>query len=329
MGRRQGALKMTFDGESVNQEILSLCNEAIEQIRKVDANSKRQKKQIIIELAKNLEGKIPSNTISIEIVNQLRGLVSESFIHKCLDIKYKDNRRSQNAKQQNKHQSIELETKLENLLDEEEDDEKMKTETAPVVDDDGNNPALPVALDPEPKKEVIVVGSSGQMLIQKDNENNQSDDDANEPNPNLTGNQSSGNGVATREDPLCNGQRPEQQLDDDHDDLDLAECSNCRRLMSKNFELEAALLKSTKFTTAYKIDAAKDSDENNILQIQLPLTYRPLQEYMAKLFPTIGSNGKVWLNLEIDKNKGKVLEINFGKIDQSNAGNRIFDTTMD
>jgi hypothetical protein len=47
-------------------------------------------------LAKDLEGNVPTHTISIEIVNQLRGRVSERFIHECLDDKQKY--RAENAK---------------------------------------------------------------------------------------------------------------------------------------------------------------------------------------------------------------------------------------
>ena len=49
-------------------------------------------------MAKDLEGKVPTHTISIEIVNQLRGRVSERFIHECLDDKYKQKYRAENAK---------------------------------------------------------------------------------------------------------------------------------------------------------------------------------------------------------------------------------------
>jgi hypothetical protein len=40
-------------------------------------------------LAKSLEGKIPTDTICIEITNRLHGKVSKSFIHDCLE-KFED-----------------------------------------------------------------------------------------------------------------------------------------------------------------------------------------------------------------------------------------------
>jgi hypothetical protein len=71
--------------ESQEQEITSLFEDARVKLAKVDENAKDLKKNIVIELAKKLEGKIPqTDSISIEIVNQLRGQVSERFIHECL-----------------------------------------------------------------------------------------------------------------------------------------------------------------------------------------------------------------------------------------------------
>ena len=51
-------------------------------------------------MAKNLEGKIRTDTICVEIVNQLRGQVSERFIRECLDEKYKEKVRVENARKQ-------------------------------------------------------------------------------------------------------------------------------------------------------------------------------------------------------------------------------------
>ena len=90
---------MTFDDERLSdEEIRDLCEKAIEQIKKVNTDFDQQKneidivadekkKNIIIRLAKDLEGKIPINTICMEVIVQLRGYVSESFICKRLDPK--------------------------------------------------------------------------------------------------------------------------------------------------------------------------------------------------------------------------------------------------
>ena len=86
--------------ETLDAEISPLFDNAREKLDKTDKLAKETKKQIIIDLAKNLEGKIPTDTISMEIVNQLRGQVSERFIHECLDEKYKQKVRVDNARKQ-------------------------------------------------------------------------------------------------------------------------------------------------------------------------------------------------------------------------------------
>jgi hypothetical protein len=44
--------------------------------------------------------KIRTDTICVEIVNQLRGQVSDRFIRECLDEKYKQKVRVENARKQ-------------------------------------------------------------------------------------------------------------------------------------------------------------------------------------------------------------------------------------
>jgi hypothetical protein len=100
---------MTIYQPKSNEEEISLCFQvAIKRLEKVDADAKKEKTQIVQDLAKSLEGKIPTDRIANEIVHQLRGKVSERLIHDCLDEKYKQKHRVENArKQKRKHQSTE------------------------------------------------------------------------------------------------------------------------------------------------------------------------------------------------------------------------------
>jgi hypothetical protein len=82
----------------IEEQLCAVFEEAKSKLDNIDARAKNEKKQVIIQLAKHLEGKVPTDTISIEIVNQLRGIVSERFIHECLDSKYKQKYRAENAK---------------------------------------------------------------------------------------------------------------------------------------------------------------------------------------------------------------------------------------
>ena len=81
-------------GETVDKkldaEVSGLFEDARDELEKIDANAERQKKQIVIDLAKDLEGKIPTDSICMEIIDQLRGQVSERTSYaQCLDEKYK------------------------------------------------------------------------------------------------------------------------------------------------------------------------------------------------------------------------------------------------
>ncbi|HEY6163840.1 MAG TPA: hypothetical protein VIW25_02930 [Nitrososphaeraceae archaeon] len=87
---------------NADNDISSIFEAAIAKLDNIDSEAKKQKKQIIIELAKKLEEKIPVNTISIEIVNRLHGRSSERFIRQCLDEKYKQKSRVENARKQKK-----------------------------------------------------------------------------------------------------------------------------------------------------------------------------------------------------------------------------------
>jgi hypothetical protein len=100
---------LASNNETNEAEISLLFEDAKVKLDKIDAQKQKEKKQIIIQLAKDLEGKIPTDIISIEIVNQLRGKVSERFIHNCLEEKYKQKRRVENARKQKKQESVEEE----------------------------------------------------------------------------------------------------------------------------------------------------------------------------------------------------------------------------
>jgi hypothetical protein len=66
---------MTISQPKSNEEEISLyVKTAIEKLDKVNANAEKEKTQIVKDLAKDLEGKIPTDSICNEIVHQLHGL---------------------------------------------------------------------------------------------------------------------------------------------------------------------------------------------------------------------------------------------------------------
>jgi hypothetical protein len=106
---------LASDDETYEAEISLLFEDAKAKLDKIDAQTQKEKKQIVKDLANNLEGKIPTDTISIEIVNQLRGKVSERFIHNCLDEKYKQKSQVENARKQKKKKKKQEGVDVENL----------------------------------------------------------------------------------------------------------------------------------------------------------------------------------------------------------------------
>ena len=118
--------------------------EAKAKLDKIEGQAKKEKRQVIIDLAKDLEGKIPIDSISVEIVTQLRGRVSESFIHQCLDDKYKQKHRVENAKKRKKKEGQEEDISEENiaplpLLNHHEAEENKK---AIIIDAEGRSTTI-------------------------------------------------------------------------------------------------------------------------------------------------------------------------------------------
>jgi hypothetical protein len=94
--------------EKSNEEEISRCvKAAIEKLDRVDANAEKEKTLIVKDLAKDLEGKIPTESICNEIVHQLHGKASPRLIRVSLDEKYKEKHRVENARKQKKHKSTE------------------------------------------------------------------------------------------------------------------------------------------------------------------------------------------------------------------------------
>lgn len=95
-----GSLGANQSLQSTEQEISVLFQAAAIKLDKIDTHAKGQKIKVVQELARDLEGKIPTDTIAIEIVHQLHGKVSERLVHDCLEEKYKQKHQVENARKQ-------------------------------------------------------------------------------------------------------------------------------------------------------------------------------------------------------------------------------------
>jgi hypothetical protein len=90
-----------------SQQEISACFEAaIKKLDKVDSDANKKRSEIVQELARDLEGKMPTDEIAAEIVQQLRGRIAERRVYECLEgdqyAKYKKKHRVQNAQKRSR-----------------------------------------------------------------------------------------------------------------------------------------------------------------------------------------------------------------------------------
>jgi hypothetical protein len=280
--------------EEKDAETSFLFVDAIEKLDKIDVqakDSKKQidvqanesKKQIVRELAKSLEGKIPTDTICIEITNRLRGRVSDRFIRQCLDEKYKQEGPVNNAKKQKNP----------------EQKDKAIDKLAVVT------PLGQVIEEREEEKEDIMMDTDGRISIEEKDK------------PPTTIDFS----VITNKTIVPVSYPQEHQLKE-KTNPGLEECSSCNDLRDENRELKEALEKSSQFATADKIlpvsaTATYDIDKgNDILPFEFSTQYKELQNHMVLQFQNSGNRGKVWFNGKINIKTREVISTNIGRIEE-------------
>ncbi len=85
-----------------DQNITKLFENAKNDLLKIEWETRRKKKEIILKLASSLEGKIQEDMIAREIIDELKDIASESFILQCLPEKYKQKYQVNDARKQRK-----------------------------------------------------------------------------------------------------------------------------------------------------------------------------------------------------------------------------------
>jgi hypothetical protein len=284
--------------EKFDAETFSLFEDAIEKLGKIDVQaheSKKQidihanvsKKQIIINLAKSLEEKIPIDTICMEITNRLGGIVSASFIRQCLDEKYKQKVRSENAKKQKpRSQELKLATlptlnQQEELKEETEQDTVWKGDT---IVDAGDK----ISIEEEEKKDRPSTTADFSVMA--------------------------GKTIV----PVSYQQEHQLKEKTNHG---LKECSSDKEPVDENHE--DALGKSSQVTIAGKMvtfeehaNTHDDERDKSILPFEFPIYFKKLQKHMDLLFRKSGSDGRVWFNGKIDIKTREVISPNIGRIGQ-------------
>ncbi len=87
------------------KDIEWLVDNAIDKLKVVKDYAEKENRQIVIELAKDLEGIIPMDTICTEIIYRLQGHLKPRTIREYLDVKYKIKSRVDYARKQKNKQS--------------------------------------------------------------------------------------------------------------------------------------------------------------------------------------------------------------------------------
>jgi hypothetical protein len=241
-------------------------------------------------LAKELEGKVETDTISKKIVKQLKDIVSPSFIRECLDEKYKQKVRVDNAKK--KKQRLPKEFKL---------------------------ATLPVLNQEVKKKEVIVLDVDGRMSIQKDE---------GEPPSTTTTDLDTMTTDRNFDQPYhrLKSQQDQDLKSKKHIDYnhEPTECHGCQVLYDENIELKETLEKSSQLIIADKIASVSTVSthdnhaytSNDILPFEFSVPYKDTQRYMQGLFQKTGGDRRVWFNGKINTKTGVVTSSNVGRINQ-------------
>jgi hypothetical protein len=125
-------------------------------------------------------------------------------------------------------------------------------------------------------------------------------------------------GIPIREEPQGPPQVDDSSIADSRNSLknefDLKECSGCKEQYEKNQELEDALRKATVLSTADTIDttASTESESSDILDFDVSLPYRELQEHMTLLFQRGKNEVRLIIKINIATKKvisAKVLDI--------------------
>lgn len=318
---------MVNDENNLDNEVSALFNNAKEKIKVVENNSVHQKKQIIIELAKSLEGRIVTNTICIEIKHQLRGVgVSDRHIEECLEEKYKQAHRVRNASKRNrsKSESIQL---MENLaaiprLNQQEDD-------LMEIDEEEDK----ISMNKE-QLENIVETSNGQILILNDTERDQSIDSDLSKKPSAKANTE----VQLKENLLDElstktshqGEETEGYQSSVPSNISTRSisCSQCvkkdvqnRVLKSINFELAEVIKEFDQLKTADKLpkssqdnnEESKDSLTNklDIAEFEDYKSFKEVSEYVKPFFK-LGNNARIPFSIKIDMAKRKLISLRLG-----------------
>jgi hypothetical protein len=268
--------------ESYQKDISSLFVEAKDKLVKIDEDAKLKKKDIVVNLAKDLEGKIPTDSICQKIVEELNGIVSRSLIQNCLPEDYKQGYRVKNARQQQQQQQQKNLQKEETKL------------------------ALAVALNPEENKEVkieehqknngvVFTDVDGMSYLQWEKNDKKS------------------SAISSNESNIVEDKSSSQSSNQLHKEQ--------QQYLQRPSQLTAAATTTTNAdkTIITEGTSFEYSNENNkdIIYFEFFIEHRDLENYLNLL----KDHDKIWINGRINT-RTKDITHYFGRLDQLNIAEK-------
>jgi hypothetical protein len=264
--------------------------DAKKKIDAVEAETKKAKSQIVQELARNLEGKIPTDEISSEITHQLHGRVSQRLIHDSLDEKYKKKHRVENARKQKKEQEHDLAAL----------NEPVPLNLEMVVDNSGTETVEPAVQSRQPDHRTDTGINANTSKSEPSTITNSSADNRNYnsfDNSELSG--------------------------DDEERENQRKCKNCEILQQKNEQLQSKLQGYEEVVRARtSIKTAKEliyRSTDGYQQFEFSVPFEPLRQQMIAAFNSDRSVNRVWFTGKFNQKTGEVVDIQIGKITDTNT----------
>ncbi len=261
-----------------------LVENAKHELEKVDSEAKGKKKQIIIELAKSMEGKVREEDISKEIIHHLHDQpIPDIFIRECFPEKYKQKYRVKIAKKQKKQR------KEHKVID--------KLEVLPSL-----NQEVKEIEDKDEKKKVMLVNVDGSTSIQ-----NGEDSES----------YVSGNPIETSAYPQQYSKKSFQKKKNDEE---IKEYSDYKEPLSENLELKEDEKPSQMIVSENK----DSDDDNNMVSksdnvnFEFSIPFGKIHDRLIPLKSKLLETAPIWFHGIVNKKTGKVVHSDFGRIGEIN-----------
>lgn len=215
----------------------------------------------------------------MEIVNQLRGQVTDRFVRECLDEKYKQKTREENARKQQSKKGKEIDKLAEvTPLNQQEVEEKEK-------------------------EEVVIVDVNGRTSIQED------DDEEKEDELSTTTDSKTDKNFA----PASYQQGGQQSKNQANHGLEETSDENHEL---KEDQKSSPIITTDKMVTdvpATTYDNEVNTD-NDILSCEFSMSFKKIRNYITPLLSKMENNRNVWFNIRVDKKNGHVISSDFGRM---------------